>query len=220
MNDQFRERGPRWSADGKRIGFHSDRSGKYQIWMINADGSGLKQVTFTEKSRANFPVFSPDGARMAFTEIEGNFQKPLILDLSRSWAEQTAQPLPPFPGSNVSFSARDWSKDGKKLLIVFSEPDGDERGISVFDFETSKYEKITQIGGNPFWLNDNRHFIFTSQNAAYLCDTNTKKITELYKPSAYELQQANISPDNKMIFFRYLQVDADLWLMDASEQNQ
>ena len=30
-NDKFRERLPRWSPDGKKIAFHTDRSGKYQI---------------------------------------------------------------------------------------------------------------------------------------------------------------------------------------------
>jgi Tol biopolymer transport system component len=47
MNDQFRERGARWSPDGNSIAFHSDRDGKFQIWMVNADGSGLRQITRT-----------------------------------------------------------------------------------------------------------------------------------------------------------------------------
>ena len=153
---------------------------------------------------------------MIFTEADGDFRKPLMLDLSKTWAEQTPSPLPLFPDANLSFSARDWSKDGKKLLVVFFEPNGDERGIAVFDFETAKYEKLTEIGATPFWLSDNHNFIFTSRNTIYLGDAMTKKITELYKPSAYELQHANVSPNNRMIFFRYLQVDADVWLLDVS----
>jgi Tol biopolymer transport system component len=156
---------------------------------------------------------------MAFTELEINSQSSFILDLTRAWNEQTPQALPPMAGGK-SFSVRDWSADGKKLLLIYFEPDGDEYGVGVFNLETNVYEKMTESGSNPFWLNDNRHFIYTDRNAIFLCDTQTKKTTELYKPFAYELQHANISPDNKMIFFRYLQVDADVWLIDASPQNQ
>jgi serine/threonine protein kinase len=219
MSDKFRERIPRWSPDGSQIAFFSDRSGKYQIWTINPDGSNLRQITFTEKTGASAPVYSPDGARLAFTEIEGNWQSSFILDLTKAWNEQTPQPLPP-AGENTSFSVRDWSADGKKLLLVYFEPDGDERGIGVFNLETNLYEKMTESGTSPFWLNDNRHFIYTDRNAIFLCDTQTRKTTQLYKPFAYELQQANISPDNKMIFFRYLQVDANVWLIDAAQQQQ
>ena len=218
MNDKFRERLPRWSPDGKKIAFHSDRSGKYQIWTINPDGSNLEQITFTEKTGINAAVFSPDGLRLAFTELAGNKQTSLILDLTKKWSEQTPQNLPPMP-DNESFSVRDWSNDGKKLLFVYFEDDGDENGIGIFNFDTNNFERITETGTSPFWLNDNRHFIFTDRNTIWVCDTQTKQISELYKPFAYEIQHANIAPDNKSIFFRYLQIDADVWLLDASQQN-
>jgi len=157
---------------------------------------------------------------MIFTELDGDFTRPFMLDLTKNRDQQTPAPLPPFPGFENSFSARDWSKDGKKLLVSFSAPGGDESGIGVFDFDTQRYEKITETGILPFWLNDNRHFIFTRRSAIFLGDSQTKKITELYKPDDHGLQHAGISPDNKMIYFRYLQVDADVWLIDASPENQ
>jgi Tol biopolymer transport system component len=75
---------------------------------------------------------------------------------------------------------------------------------------------MTDSGTNPVWLNDNRHFIYTDRTTVYLCDTQTKKTAELYKPSAYEVQHAALSPDNKRIYFRYLQVNADVWLIEAA----
>ncbi|HEY8560004.1 MAG TPA: protein kinase [Pyrinomonadaceae bacterium] len=216
-DDKFRERLPRWSPDSRSIAFHTDRSGRFQIWTINLDGSGARQLTFSDQTAALAPVFAPDGKRLAFTEVGEKQQYSRILDLSKSWAEQTSQNLPAMP-DNKSYSVRDWSKDGKKLLYIYFEPDGDETGTGVFDFEKQAFERMTDTGSSPFWLNDSRHFIFIDRNTLFLCDTATKKITELYKPASYEIQQAVPSPDNKTIFFRYLQVDADVWLLDSTQK--
>ncbi|MDQ3373160.1 MAG: serine/threonine-protein kinase [Acidobacteriota bacterium] len=216
-NDKFRDRTPRWSPDGKRIAFASDRSGKYQIWMINADGSDLRQITFSEKTGAVAPIFSPDGLRIAFSEIDGKNQAPFILDLRQSWQEQMPAPLPPLPNYKGSYSARDWSAAGNKLLLSLYEAENSENGISVFNFKTSTYEKMIDSGSYPIWLKDNRHFIFEKQNTIFAFDTQTKKTTEIYKPLSYAIQHANVSPDNRLIYFRYLQVDANVWLLDASQ---
>ena len=66
-------------------------------------------------------------------------------------------------------------------------PNNSESGLARLIFETSKYEKIVDTGAFPFWLNDNRHFIFTSKKTVHLGDVLTKEIPALYKPSAYEL---------------------------------
>jgi TolB protein len=36
---------PSWFSDGKRLAFQSNRSGRMEIWTINADGSDLRQLT-------------------------------------------------------------------------------------------------------------------------------------------------------------------------------
>lgn len=47
---------PYWSPDGSRIVFVSDRSGADEIWVINADGSGLLRLTNDGQSK-HFPLW-------------------------------------------------------------------------------------------------------------------------------------------------------------------
>jgi Tol biopolymer transport system component len=44
-NDAAKDRGPRWSPDGQRITFYSDRNGRYDIWSIHPDGGSLERLT-------------------------------------------------------------------------------------------------------------------------------------------------------------------------------
>ncbi|HEX8839268.1 MAG TPA: amidohydrolase, partial [Sphingomicrobium sp.] len=55
------EQQPRWSPDGTRIAFVSDRGGGDNIWTMNADGSNKKQLTKEDFRLLNQPSWSPDG---------------------------------------------------------------------------------------------------------------------------------------------------------------
>lgn len=52
---------PRFSPDGKRIAFTSDRGGGDNIWVMNLDGGDKRQVTKEEFRLLNQPSWSPDG---------------------------------------------------------------------------------------------------------------------------------------------------------------
>jgi imidazolonepropionase-like amidohydrolase/Tol biopolymer transport system component len=56
---------PRFSPDGRRIAFTSDRGGGDNIWVMNADGSDKRQVTKEEFRLLYQPAWSPDGRFIA-----------------------------------------------------------------------------------------------------------------------------------------------------------
>ncbi len=45
----YQDEVPAWFPDGKRIAFQSDRTGRMEIWVMNADGSGARRVTKSER---------------------------------------------------------------------------------------------------------------------------------------------------------------------------
>ena len=52
---------PRFSPDGNRLAFISDRAGGDNLWIMNADGSNKLQVTKEDFRLINQPSWSPDG---------------------------------------------------------------------------------------------------------------------------------------------------------------
>ena len=80
--DAARDSTPSWSPDGRRIAFQSDRDGNLEMYVMNADGTGLLNLTqnaafdgipFIQHSRAQLSAWSPDGRRIAFqSDRDGN----------------------------------------------------------------------------------------------------------------------------------------------------
>jgi Tol biopolymer transport system component/imidazolonepropionase-like amidohydrolase len=56
---------PRFSPDGKRIAFTSDRAGGDNVWVMNADGSEPRQITEEDFRLLNNAVWHPDGDYLA-----------------------------------------------------------------------------------------------------------------------------------------------------------
>ena len=64
---------PRFSPDGKRLTFISDRSGGDNIYVANADGSGIKRVTYGNQGWYVSPEWMPDGNYLVASAAAGGF---------------------------------------------------------------------------------------------------------------------------------------------------
>src|SRR6187431_248232 len=58
---------PAWSPDGRKLAFVSRRDGNAEVYVMNADGSGLRNVTGTPSDDLD-PAWSPDGRAIAFVQ--------------------------------------------------------------------------------------------------------------------------------------------------------
>ncbi len=59
------DRGAAWSPNGKQIAFYSDRAGSNDLYVVNNDGTAMRQLT-TSKSADSEPSWSPDGNTLVF----------------------------------------------------------------------------------------------------------------------------------------------------------
>ena len=57
---------PRWSPDGRKIVFMTNRDGNFEIYVMDADGRNQKRLT-QNVYNDRFPSWSPDGKHIAYS---------------------------------------------------------------------------------------------------------------------------------------------------------
>src|SRR5262249_59434489 len=139
------DRSPRWAPDGRTILFYSDRSaGRYQIWSINIDGSGLKQIT-DSATNVLFPLISADGSRLIFSDYE---KTSFMMRTDKAYKDQSVVALPAIDNSGAYFIPSSWSDDGKWATGTLRRPGaGAIPGIYIYSPESNGYRQPTRISG-------------------------------------------------------------------------
>jgi Tol biopolymer transport system component len=136
---------PAWSPDGTQIAFHSDRAAKqykFDIFVMNADGSDLTQITSDPAIEGN-PSWSPDGLALTYWHWSGDISDPFqvyvsILDgqppvnISNNQADEEPLAWSPDGRSIVVRSDRDWPTPVKGLYIM--NPDGSNARLISLPF--------------------------------------------------------------------------------------
>jgi Tol biopolymer transport system component len=214
-DDEFRDREPRWSPDGTRIAFqsnrsHSNLSEKYEIWTIHADGSQLEQATIIPGGPAYDPIWSPDGRWLA-CDLEEN---EALIDLNRPGAERR----PIFLSTadrGMGFTARSWSPDGNWLAGFLHTPDGQPvPGIVLYSLAGRGYERITDRGKIETWLSDSRHLLYQDSGRLLLLDTVSRTSRPvLTTPSYSEYKAFRLSPDDRVLYMSRDTEQGDIWLL-------
>jgi len=205
---------PRWAPDGRRIAFSSRRSGAYELWVVNRDGSGLQQLTRDHQSPgAHYSPWSPDGARIAYS-IHTPKNECIIFEPGKAWGEQKLEYLTPLSDPSLSFEGWSWSPDGKKLAGIRHLPDGAHSGIGIYNLASKNYDWFTDFGDWPLWLNDNRRLLFVSQGMILLLDTRARKYQPVLQVTDEDVDigSPGLTRDNRMIYFTFVAAEADIWL--------
>lgn len=131
----------RWSPDGSKIAFVSDRDGEDEIYLINQDGSGEpEQLTDGGHAMRYAPEWAPDGQRLAFSDKDGKLYVLTVKDrkLIQIADERRGQ-------------VRDytWSPHGGYLAFSLSDANG-FRSIYIWSVADGQVRRITGEYFNEF----------------------------------------------------------------------
>lgn len=142
-------------GDNGKIAFVSSRSGNYDVWSMNPDGSG--QTNLTGAQGIDFhPTWSPDGSKIALaTQRDGNFEIYVMDADGGNQARLTSHAATDY------FPA--WSPDGSKIAFTSTRNGGSD--IWVMNADGSTQTLLVDTGGGdvaPTWSPDGSKIAFHS----------------------------------------------------------
>jgi TolB protein len=138
------------SPDGRKVAMILSRSGEPNVWVCDADGSHLKQLTHTRADDSS-PCWSPDGQWICYaTKIHSRRQ---LAKVSVDGGEPEVISTPGAPNP----SEPDWSPDGK--WIAFTAQAG-EFDICVMPADGSGAPVTLVEGQHPSWSPNSRTLVY------------------------------------------------------------
>lgn len=210
----------------KQIVFTSDKTGSWDIWVMNEDGTGGRNLS-NHPAQEHHPVFSPDGTRIAFASDRDGNTEVYVMDADGSNPIRLTDH--PNPDTRPT-----WSPDGGRIAFTsFRDGEGE---IYAMNADGSGLTNLTNHPARddyPSWSPDGLRIVFSSlRNATGRLDPNT----EIYRMRADGSDPERLtdtpltelgpswSPDGtRIVFYTFRQLllgldlpgDDDIYVMNA-----
>ncbi|MDA9947010.1 hypothetical protein N9E12_04105, partial [Candidatus Marinimicrobia bacterium] len=208
-NRNFYNVSPSLSPDGSTVALLSDRSGYFDVYLLDA-ATGKKKATLVQGSRSvNFEElkwlqpgisWSPDGEKIVIATKSGSSDALQIIDVKSKKVKKIAIAL------DGVFSAA-WSPSGND--IAFAGNHNGSSDIYVYNFEKDNFKKITNdvfSDSYPSWNQNGEEIAFVSDRGIYIDGKYSGRIedhdyrqTDIYvvNINSGEISRVTDTPDNE-----------------------
>jgi dipeptidyl aminopeptidase/acylaminoacyl peptidase len=162
-----KDRHPRWSPDGKKLLFTSNRSGDSQLWAIDLAGGEARQLT-TLSTGAEDAIWSPDGKQIAFSSaVYPEFSdKPFKeSDAANKKRKDEIEKNPVKAKVFTKLFYRHWDsyvEDKRQHLFVVSADGGEPKDVTPGDRDSVPTSTTFATGDNFTFSPDGKYVLFTA----------------------------------------------------------
>jgi Tol biopolymer transport system component len=145
---------PAWSPDGTKIAFTSarnngrlDNNGRYDVFVMSADGSNQTDLTKTSGTNEFQAAWSPDGSTIAFVgDASGGIENVFVMNASDGSGRTN---LTNYTGDGMAAFDPNWSPDGSKIAFDGNIDNGFFNAIWVMDANGSNPTRLTGPTSGP-----------------------------------------------------------------------
>ncbi|MFA7287492.1 MAG: DUF5050 domain-containing protein [Melioribacteraceae bacterium] len=141
----------KWSPDGNKLIYVSNKTGNYEIYTINTDGSNQQKITSTQKNEQG-PEFSANGSKILYSAYNTGEYNTFEIYVMNSDGTNDIE----LTNNNAIDTAPRWSPDG--LRIVYDSELSAERHTEIYimNADGSGQKRLTFSSGNstsafPSW---------------------------------------------------------------------
>ena len=155
------ERHAAWSPDGKYVAYWSDRSGEYELTMLDLTKPGSEKKLTSYGPGYRYQLYwSPDSKMLAFIDKAMKIQ---IYDIDKGTTTQVDKELYYYEGALEGFGAS-WSPDSRWLAYA-REQGNRNSAIALYDTKDEKSTQVTSgyyADNSPTFDPDGKYLFFTT----------------------------------------------------------